>query len=207
MGFIASTDVKQTGEEPPQRTYASQVYFGDYAEEKIKQFNEPIEYMLDESLYLTTQVRYSKYGWMALVNDGFGQGFRICSKCGWAEVIDFRKGGKTGFGFGSKAKTGHKHPITDVDCSGTTIVRDLGHRYLTDVLEIRLDGTPGLLRNIEAMYSLAFALLEGASEALGIRRDDIDGTLYFRERGAPPSIILYDTTPVARAMLNRSVEN
>ena len=195
MGFIASADVKQTGEEAPQRTYASQVYFGDYAEEKITQFNEPADYVLDKSLYLTTKVRYSKYGWMALVNDGFGQGFRICSRCGWGEVIDFRKGGKTGFGFGGKTKSGHKHPITDAECSGATIVRDLGHRYLTDVLEIRLDGTPGLLRNMDAMYSLAFALLEGASEALGIRRDDIDGTLYFRERGAPPSIILYDTTP------------
>jgi ATP-dependent helicase YprA (DUF1998 family) len=110
-------------------------------------------------------------------------------------VIDFKQGGKAGFGFGGRARTSHKHPITGNDCNGTTIVRHLGHRYLTDVLEIRMDGAIGLLRFGDAMYSLTFAMLEGASEALGIRRDDIDGTLYTREYGTPPSIILYDTTP------------
>lgn len=196
FGFIASAEVKQPGEEPPQRTYASQVYFGDYAEDKVKKFDEPAVPVLDESLFIEAHVRYSKYGWMVLVNDGNRQGFRICPTCGWAEVIDFKQGGKTtGFGFGGKVKGTHKHPITGADCSGGTITRHLGHRYLTDVLEIRLDGTPGLLRNPDAMLSLTFALLEGASETSGIRRDDIDGTTYFREYAAPSSIILYDTTP------------
>ena len=70
MGFIASNVVKQPGEEPPQRTYASQIYFGDYEEDKVKQFNEDLNFVLDETLSLPTQVRYSKYGWMVLVNDG-----------------------------------------------------------------------------------------------------------------------------------------
>lgn len=196
MGFIASTDVKQPGEEPPQRTYASQVYFGDYEEDKIKQFNEDPSFTLDATLSLPTQIRYSRYGWMVLVNDGIlSGGFRICQSCGWAEVVNFGQNNKKGFGFGKRSKETHNHPITGKQCSSPTTIVHLGHRYLTDVLEIRLEGTSGLLRNVDAMNSLVFALLEGASEALGVRRDDIDGTLYFRDYGAPPSIILYDTTP------------
>ena len=40
--------------------------------------------------------------------------------------------------------------------------------------------------------SVAYALLEGASEALGIKRSDIDGTLYYQPGRRVPSIILYD---------------
>ena len=193
MGFIASPEVKEPGDEPPQRIYGSQVYFGNYSEDKVQLFGEPNEYVLDEFSFLETSVRYSKYGWMALVNDGMGSGFRICPSCGWAEVIDFsQKGSKKGFG--GKAHAGHHHPITGASCSGATIIRHLGHRYMTDVLELRISGALGLLRNTNAMHSLVFAFLEGASEALGIRRSDIDGTLYFRDYGDPPSIILYDTT-------------
>jgi ATP-dependent helicase YprA (DUF1998 family) len=39
-----------------------------------------------------------------------------------------------------------------------------------------------------------YALLEGASESQGIRRSDIDGTLYYRSYGVP-SIILFDAVP------------
>jgi glutaredoxin-related protein len=193
MGFIASPEVKEPGEERPDRLYASQVYFGDYHEEKVKQYQEDTEYFLEESFFINTNVRYSKYGWMALVNDGMGQGFRICPTCGWSEVINFSSGG-TKQKFGVRAHGGHKHPITGEKCTATVITRHLGHRYLTDVLELRLSGTLGLLRNNDAMASLMYALLEGASEALGIRRSDIDGTLYFREFSDPVSIILYDTT-------------
>ena len=49
---------------------------------------------------------------------------------------------------------------------GATIIRHLGHRYMTDVLELRISGALGLLRKTDAMQSLTFALLEGASEAL-----------------------------------------
>ena len=190
-GFVASPVVDTPGEEPPQRTYASQVYFADYAQDKIAKFNESAEFILDDTLALPTEKRYSRYGWMALVNDGHGQGFRICTTCGWGEVISFSSD-QTGFGIGGKAKAikPHNHPISNKPCSGKLISRHLGHHYLTDVLELRFIGTNALLRNQAAMQSLMYALLEGASEAVGIRRDDIDGTLYQRSFGEPPSIIL-----------------
>jgi ATP-dependent helicase YprA (DUF1998 family) len=40
-----------------------------------------------------------------------------------------------------------------------------------------------------------WALLDGSSNELGIRRNDIDDTLYFRQFGELPSSILYDTVP------------
>lgn len=189
-GFVASLSVHDPGEEPPKRTYASQVYFADYEQERIDKFHESIDMVLDETLNLVTHKRYSRYGWMALVNDGFGRGFRICGTCGYAEVINFNVGG----GLIGGGKTTHKHPITGQDCLGAFLPpRDLGHRYLTDVLEVRIQGIPFSLQNNNAYMSFLYALLEGASEALGIRRDDIDGTLYYRSFGEAPSFILYDS--------------
>jgi ATP-dependent helicase YprA (DUF1998 family) len=71
---------------------------------------------------------------------------------------------------------------------------DLGHRYLTDVLEIKLS-LPPALKTSNPMRSLMYALLEGASESQGIRRSDIDGTLYYRSGGEAPSVILFDAVP------------
>ena len=45
------------------------------------------------------------------------------------------------------------------------------------------------------MMSLMYALLDGASDALGIRRDDVDGTLFYKDFRKPPHLILYDTVP------------
>ena len=198
FGFIAAQDVDTPGEEQPQRTYSSQVYFADYDENRAQKFGESTDYALVENVFLEIQQRYSKYGWMALVNDGFGQGFRICPTCGWAQVISFTQNAPVTFGLGQRrgaAQGGHNHPVTGEPCTGTTITRHLGHRYLTDVLELKIFGTSALLRNPNAMRSLMYALLDGASKTLGIRRDDIDGTLYNRNFGDPPSLILFDTVP------------
>lgn len=193
-GFVASSTVETPGDVPPQRTYASQIYFADYEKEKIEKFHEPSGLELDDTLFMETKKHYSKYGWMALVNDGFGQGFKICSTCGWAEVVSFRVG-NIGLGKRGNHLGPHKNPITEQACNGETINRDLGHHYLTDVLEISIGTMPPLLSNNAAMKSLMYALLEGASESQGIRRDDIDGTLYYRSYGPLPSIILFDTVP------------
>lgn len=198
FGFVAALDVHTPGDEPPQRTYASQVYFADYAEDRVEIYQEPTAYFLDDHLGIEVKKRYSKYGWMAVVNDGFGQGFRICTTCGWAEVIHFSGSKPSSFGFGAMKGTRgttHNHPITSKPCNGSIIVRHLGHRFLTDVLELRILGQHALLRDNNAMRSMMYALLDGASETLGIRRDDIDGTLYSRSYSDPPSIILFDTVP------------
>lgn len=198
FGFIADSNVGSTGEEQPQRTYSSQVYFADYDEERARKFGEEVDFTLVENVFIEIRKRYSKYGWMALVNDGFGPGFEICPTCGYARVISFTPQAPMAFGFGRQPggrRGGHSHPITGEPCGGSLINRHLGHRYLTDVLELQIRGTNPLLRNMNAMRSLTYALLDGSSQALGIRRDDIDGTLYYRNFSDPPSIILFDTVP------------
>lgn len=192
-GFVAAPEIGLPGEEPPQRTYASTVYFGDYEREKSNKFDKSTEFELDDSLGLPTYLRYSKFGYMILVNKGYGNGFNICETCGYGKVVNF---------VGGENARGHHNPITGRDCPGHYLKRadggrriDLGHRYLTDVLEIKIPALPPTLRVSNAMRSLMYALLEGASESQGIRRADIDGTLYNRSFGEPASIILFDTVP------------
>jgi hypothetical protein len=195
-GFVAATTVKIPGEEPPQRTYASETYFADYEQEKAQQFDKSTEMELIESLSLPTYKRYSKFGWMALVNKGVGTGFRICSTCGYGEVVNFGQTSAPTLGKRAQAQTyEHFNPITNQRCSGHMIIRDLGHRYLTDVLELSINGIPSKFKFDAAYRSFLYALLEGASESQGIRRDDIDGTLYYRTYGDAPSFILFDSVP------------
>ncbi|PKO03868.1 MAG: hypothetical protein CVU43_00700 [Chloroflexi bacterium HGW-Chloroflexi-5] len=191
-GFVASLEVKMTGDDAPERTYASQTYFADYENEKIKKFHESTEMILDTSFALTTLKRYSKYGWMALVNDGHGKGFQICYTCGYGRVIHFGAGEQI---LGGKGISGHDNPVTGRPCNGVMKTRDLGHHYLTDVLEIKIQGIPARFNDQATNLSFLYALLEGASESQGIKRDDIDGTLYYRAFGESPSFILFDSVP------------
>ena len=185
-GFVASTEVGSPGEEPPQHTYASSVYFGDYEQKKSEKYDESTDFILDDSLGLPTLYRYSRFGYMILVNKGYNNGFDICKECGFGKVVNFVVGGN---------QQKHNNPITGRECRGEILRRvDLGHRYLTDVLEIRFS-LPPAMSNPNPMRSLMYALLEGASESQGIRRSDIDGTLYYRSFGEAPSIILFDAVP------------
>ncbi|MFZ5818610.1 MAG: DEAD/DEAH box helicase [Chloroflexota bacterium] len=194
-GFVAANRVSTTGEEPPKRIYASRVYFANYNEEKALLNHETTEYAVEPELRIPTSIRYSRYGWLAVVNDGYQRGFRICMTCGWAEPIQQQKVGN------------HENPITNKPCRATLDTYHLGHRFMTDVLEIRLSGTQFLLRKSPAMYSLMYALLDGASEELGIRRNDIDGTLYYHQFNEPPSIIIYDNVPGGAGHVERVKKN
>jgi hypothetical protein len=195
-GFVAANTVKIPGEEPPERTYASETYFADYEQERVQRFNEPTELELDNSLSMPVYKRYSKFGWMALVNKGIGSGFRICPTCGFGEVIKYNPTSSPTLGKKAQTqKSQHFNPITNQPCPGQIIIRDLGHRYLTDVLELSINAISSKLQFDAAYRSFLYALLEGASESQGIRRDDIDGTLYYRSYGDTPSFILYDSVP------------
>jgi superfamily II DNA/RNA helicase len=187
QGFIAANEAETPGEAAPQRTYASQVYFTEY---HSKEGAAEDELILDSELTssnLRVFKSYSRHGWLAMVNDGLGRGFKICNSCGWAEPIDFSPG--------LKGKSVHNNPLTGKPCNRTPKNYHLGHRFMTDVLEISLDGRHELLFGRASMMSLMYALLDGASEELGIRRDDVDGTLFYRDFGKPPHMILYDTVP------------
>jgi len=161
--------------------------------------------VLDNNLALPTKKRYSKYGWLALVNRGHNsQGFKICPTCGWAEAVTFTAGHRPLGG----GRQGHLNPITGQPCAtGTLINKDIGHHYLTDVLEISIQGIPLPLKRDPVYRSFLYALLEGASESQGIKRDDIDGTLYFRIYDESPSFILFDSVPGGAGHVEKIKEN
>jgi len=195
QGFVAASETETPGETAPQRTYASQVYFTEYRSSKEEQ-NEDKDLIIDEKLTssrLTVYTGYSNHGWLAMVNDGFGRGFKICNWCGWAEPVELAPG--------LKGTTKHNNPLTGKPCNGSTKAYHLGHRFMTDVLEISLDGNIKYSRS--SMMSLMYALLDGASDALGIRRDDVDGTLFYKDFHKPPHLILYDTVPGGAGHVDR----
>lgn len=189
QGFIAANEVGTPGEAAPERTYASQVFFTEYKSSKEHPITEE-EPSLDSDLgsaNFRVFKGYSRHGWLAMVNNGLGRGFRICNWCGWAEPIELAPG--------MKGKSAHTNPLTGRSCNGSTKPYHLGHRFMTDVLDIGIDGSHDLLGRRPSMMSMMYALLDGASDALGIRRDDVDGTLFYKDYLKPPHMILYDTVP------------
>lgn len=206
QGFIAASETRSPGETAPQRIYASRTHFAHY---KLpdKQGNdstdaeiEPEE--LDASFAdspVQVRKRYSRYGWLAVVNDGMGSGFMVCPYCGYAELANRSFAQK-----GKKGKSAHKNPLTGRECSGGLSHYHLGHFFMTDVLETTFQlpiPTEG------AIYSLLYAILDGASEALGIQRSDIHGAYYYQASGASPSLIFYDDVPGGAGHVKRIYDN
>ncbi len=196
FGFIVGELPKEAGEARPERTYATQVYFAKYnppdytnTETNITETPEPelkqVEGFPNSPIGIWQ--RYSRYGKLSLVNTGIaGQGFEVCMWCGFARPRPTQ--------FAKKEKK-HKHPRTGNDCTGFLKSYHLGHEFITDVLELQFTGGLRLSAAENLWWSVLYALLEGASESLGIRRDDLDGTLYRQQNSPIPSLILFDNVP------------
>jgi hypothetical protein len=203
FGFVADRHPGSPGEARPQRSYVSRVYFSRYdpptgtGEPDF----EPVEGLPATSGITVTQ-RYARYGRLAVINSGpEGGGFRICPQCGYADVPP----GATG----KKGTTQHSQPWTGKPCKGTLTSRHLGHEFLTDTLELRLDG-PGIHgydHDTGAWRSVLYALLEGAARELGIARDDLDGTLRGYDAGKAPALVLFDDVPGGAGYCRRIKES
>jgi hypothetical protein len=205
FGFIVGEQPKESGAARPERIYSSRVYFSDYQnptgkDEGAPQYEEVPE--LSSSLGRVVK-HYSRYGELALVNSGLmTRGFDICRRCGYARPAP-SKGDR---GLGKKASK-HKNPRTGKDCGGMLSSYHLGHTFLTDVLDLRFEGYLGTETDYDLWLSVLYALLEGASHALGIRRDDLDGTLYPHARGIAPALVLFDNVPGGAGHVRRISRN
>ena len=194
FGFIVADPPRPSGEARPQRFYSSRVYFAEYAtpaEEDVSP--EPPFEQVTALSSARGQVwqRYSRYGKLALVNSGpHNRGFRVCHSCGFAEPAPERPTGKR-----RSKPAPHKNPRTGKKCNGEISTYHLGHEFPTDVLELHFEGLSGSTTGYELWLSVLYALLEGASESLGIRRDDLDGTLYRYNADVAPALVLYDNVP------------
>ena len=159
---------------------------------------------------IAVATRYSRYGQLVLVNHGpDGWGFHICPMCGYGHPIPDAAMQSPSSTPGSRRRRRaqqslkHKNPRTGRDCpADNPMPRRLGHSFITDVLEIRLTGLLPMQHHSLAngdekdlWYTLLYALLEGSSRALNIRRDDLNGTVYYYQPGIPPALVLYDDVP------------
>ncbi|KUP97950.1 DEAD/DEAH box helicase [Thermobifida cellulosilytica] len=179
FGFVADPQTAAAGLVPPQRSWHGTTHVLRLAAELTTQ--RSYSYPGGEML-----CRAGSRGQLVALSEGpGGQGFWICEQCGWGDRFASRKPSK------------HSSPLRDRTCAGPLKRLALAHQYETDLVDITFTGSFQLDRDDispETRYSLLYALLEGASAALEISRDDIDGTLYHRrERGT--SLVLFDTVP------------
>jgi ATP-dependent helicase YprA (DUF1998 family) len=184
-GFLVDYQTGKPGERSPEHIYASRVHFSHYSPNPNDLSAKiTLDLIPDSAFSYGVQVLkgYSRFAWLALVNNGYGQGFNICTVCGYADVI----GGSTK----KRKEKAHTNPLTFQTCTGSMKPYHLGHRFMTDVLELRL-GIP--IRREEQIFSLLYALLNGASDSLDIPREDVGGVVYYTD--GYPSFILFDDTP------------
>ncbi len=208
FGFLADRSLDDSGESRPPRQFTSRVYFSDYDRPPDVEVSEqdhqetPVPYPQLTTADTSVSTRYSRFGELVLVNHGpDGWGFHICSLCGFAQAIP----APTRRQKRQKKVIRHKDPRNGRDCPGENLIsRRLGHRFITDVLEIQLTGSHPMQSNRNSYQdekdtwrSLLYALIEGASRSLGIRRDDVSGTIYHYSyaSGQPPALVLYDDVP------------
>jgi len=178
FGFQTAWDEPvRPDESRPERTYSSRVFFtGDPLIAP-----GPTTTIIGNGV--TLEGRPARHGRLAVINRGLkGARFRICEKCGFGVRSSTRN-----------VRSPHRTPWGQ-DCAGVLQYRDLGHEFETDIFEIQIDGystqEPGF------WLSALYALLEGTSKVLNIRRQDLDGCLFpHRGRAAAPAMILFDDVP------------
>lgn len=176
FGFVADSQAHDVGTAPPARRWSGASYVVDVGDEvRTEALRTPSG--------VEVAARAGKRATMAVISDGAGGGFCVCDWCGWADIY-----GR------SKLPRKHERPTTGQECTGPLSVLSLGHQYQTDVAEFTFKDPQFLGLSEDSWLSTLYALLEGASEALEIARDDIDGALAWSSDGLR-SLVLFDTVP------------
>ena len=174
-GFVGNY-VGEPHKRPSRRT-GSHIYFGSYRDAH-PEFTKVSEL----SNHVTVRARASTQGRIVTINS---RGYRFCQWCGRGEATGARKRGKPEHD--DLRRPGRK-------CAGGMYFAQLGHDYLTDVLEIQFEGPHRSHYRDNAMNSLLSALL-AAVPVLGINRDDVDGTLNSSGLDTPQAMVIFDSVP------------
>ncbi|MDV3125281.1 DEAD/DEAH box helicase [Mycobacterium sp. 21AC1] len=188
FGFIAANDARDVGSAPPDRRWHGGSYVESHGDEIGK-------YHWSGPNGLKVSARSGVRAWLAAVSDGSGEGFQLCQWCGWATTAER----------GSRRRK-HEKPTNGRDCDGPLEKISLGHRYQSDIAEFTFDGVPYSQDHEANWLSALYAILEGASYALEITRDDIDGALSW-SADHRRSIVLFDTVPGGAGAAKRIAEN
>ena len=182
FGFSTSwlEKAKKVGEIRPKRFYPTRVQFGGF--DALDQYQEAEKQeaeiqIADKSI----DAKYSPQGKLVIMNKGTnGAGLFICKYCGYAKTNpqDFKHKNKMG-----------------IDCPNKYATNAaLGHIFASDILWLEFPS-----RYVEPVEgkdqwtTLLYAILEGAADALGISRDDINGCI--DRSGNHPIVILFDEAP------------
>lgn len=185
FGFMGRRARTGVGENRPQRLSHIETFFGAYKD------HTP-DWMITDGLGGSQIVKHrvSRQGRITVVNMGpFGRGFRICEWCGFGELPPTPVPSP---GRSRKAivPTPHNDPrAPGRTCSGPMVLRQIGHEFLTDTLEIAIGMS---MTEVQARSTL-YAFLEGV-RSLDIERDEVNGTLHFADR-LTPSFVLFDAVP------------
>lgn len=176
FGFVAERESRDVGTAPPESRWHGSSYVEDAGEEVAS-------YTWAGANGMKVAARAGTRARLAVLSDGGGGGFIVCDWCGWAAMPQR----------GSKRQK-HQRPEDGRDCGGPLEVLSLGHQYQSDVAEFTFEGVHFRTDDEPIWLSALYALIEGASEALEISRDDIGGTLAW-SADLRRSIVLYDTVP------------
>ena len=186
FGFSTQMEYKPkpVGESRPSTYYATQTQFWGTEGLTEKQKAEA----KDKTLTIkgkNIDITYSPGGKLFVLNQGVnGRGLHICPSCGFAkDPITILKG--------NKHETKYKKT-----CGNKKFVKaSLGHVFSTDILKISLPKHDVHLDTAEGTeeknqyLSVLYAILEGASKALDISRDDISGCVTENQE-----LVLFDDT-------------
>lgn len=154
FGFVADSRVEDVKPQPPERTWGRKSFV-----ESIGEVTDTFSWTSTGEI--TVQARAGVRALMVAIADGTGGGFHLCDWCGWGEPIKGKIGRKA-----------HSHPVTGRPCEGFMSVVSLAHRYETDVAEFTFGELKYRGESEDHWLSALYALLEGASEALEITRDE-----------------------------------
>jgi len=189
FGFVTSRESEphRPGESRPKREFSTRPYFFDYKDVDPGQKGFQIG-------KLGIRCQYSSGGELAVICKGRkGRGFHICFDCGAA--------------FSERPKGAHRKPIGEQCFSGVRGPFHFGHTFRTDVLTFSLDeyefSKPTTKEDF--WFSLLYAILDGASQGLGIRRQDLDGCLY--PRAGKISLVLFDNVPGGAGHVKRIIDD
>jgi ATP-dependent helicase YprA (DUF1998 family) len=187
FGFSTASDgeVSRAGIVRPSRASGSRPYFHSIKESKEK---------VDSSLSwneLRIKMQYSPYGELVVISKGVkGIGYMYCDICGFSTPLGQMKG-RHDSSFGRP-------------CSGTLHGPvNLGHSFVTDIikLEIMHKNSKPFPLNQEQSLSTLYAILEGMSQTLGIRRSELDGCVNSTQNAT--ELIIYDTVPGGAGYVKR----
>ncbi|MEW6624995.1 MAG: DEAD/DEAH box helicase [Bacillota bacterium] len=175
FGFISEKKAPgKPGEEKPERTYATRVYYSGCDKQ-----GDSVNLELNGSKLIAIPASKGK---LAIINNAGGKAFKVCFRCGYTIL-------------GNEKPPNTHQNAWGAECNGS--LRNhlaLGHEFETDILMITFEGHFDSRKGF--WQSMLYGILEGTCEAMQIERQDLDGCLYNSIGNLDrPVLVIFDDVP------------